>query len=78
MCIGKHAFKILGRTKNLIGVEMNYLGQMAELIRGETGIEIPHRILKWTGRPMSETEIVSAVTEIAQKKTDKVVLRYGL
>lgn len=70
--------RILGKAKTLIDIEMNYTGQMANLIRRETGIEIPHRVLKWTGRPLSETEIVSAVSEIAQKKSRKVVLRYGL
>lgn len=70
--------KILSKAKNLIDIEMNYEAQMAKLIRSETGINIPHKVLKWTGRPMSETEIVSAVTEIVQKKSKKVVLSYGL
>ncbi len=70
--------KILSKAKNLIDIEMNYTAQLAELVRQETGIDIPHKVLKWTGRPISETEIVSAVTEIVQKKTKKVVLRYGL
>ncbi|MBI4970645.1 MAG: 2-oxoacid:acceptor oxidoreductase subunit alpha [Candidatus Omnitrophica bacterium] len=70
--------RMLSKAKTLIDIEMNYTGQLAKLVRQETGIHIPHTVLKWTGRPMSETEIVSAVTEIVQKKSGKVVLRYGL
>ena len=70
--------KILSKSKTIIDIEMNYEAQLALLVRQETGINIPHKVLKWTGRPISETEIVAAVTEIAQKKSEKVVLRYGL
>ncbi|HXV28131.1 MAG TPA: 2-oxoacid:acceptor oxidoreductase subunit alpha, partial [bacterium] len=70
--------RILGRAKTVIGIEMNYTGQMCDLIRRETGIEIKHRILKWNGRPVSETEVVDAVSEIVQKKQEKVVLESGL
>ncbi len=69
---------ILNRAKTVIGIEMNYTGQMCDLIRRETGIEIKHRILKWNGRPISETEIISGVSEIVKKKTEKVVLTSGL
>ncbi len=70
--------KILSRAKMVIGIEMNYTGQMCDLIRRETGIEIKHRILKWNGRPISETEIINGVSEIVKKKTEKVVLTSGL
>jgi 2-oxoglutarate ferredoxin oxidoreductase subunit alpha len=69
---------ILCGAGKLVDVEMNYSGQLASLIREQTGIEITRRVLKWTGRPMSETEIVSAVEEIADKGATKVVLTYGL
>lgn len=64
-------------AKVLIDVENNYSGQMASLIRQETGIAIPHQIVKWTGRPMSETEIVEAVTQIVTQKPPRVVLSRG-
>lgn len=70
--------RALEKRKHLIGIEMNYSGQLCDLIRRETGIEIYHKILKWTGRPLSETEIVESVTEVIKKNTRKVVLSYGL
>jgi 2-oxoglutarate ferredoxin oxidoreductase subunit alpha len=69
---------ILRRARTLVDIEMNQSGQMAALIREQTGIEIPHRVLKWTGRPISETEVVAALEEIATKKSGKVVLSHGL
>ena len=70
--------EILGRAKTLVDIEMNYSGQLAALVRQQTGINIQHRVLKWTGRPISETEVVSALEEIAKKKTERVVLSHGL
>jgi len=69
--------KILRSAKRLVDVEMNYSAQLAQLIREQTGIAIPHRVLKWTGRPISQTEMVAALEQIAKKKTEKVVLTYG-
>lgn len=69
---------ILEKAKLLINVENNYSAQMAQLIQMRTGIAIPHHILKWSGRPMSQTEMVSAILDIVNHKTEKVVLSYGL
>ena len=70
--------RILQKAKKVINIEMNYSGQMASLIRRETGIKIQHNVLKWNGRPMSETEIFNAVKEIAGKSSEKVVLTAGM
>jgi 2-oxoglutarate ferredoxin oxidoreductase subunit alpha len=69
--------RILKKAKMLASVEANYTGQLAQLIEMRTGIEIPHQILKWTGRPISETEMVDGVRDIIQQQTKKVVLTYG-
>ncbi len=69
--------RILERAKVKIGIEQNFTGQLARLVRMETGIKMDHLVTKFTGRPMSETEIVAALREIANKKTEKVVLTYG-
>ncbi len=69
--------KILEKAKMIVDIEMNYTGQLASLIREQTGILIPHRVAKWTGRPISETEVVAALQKIARNKTKKVVLTYG-
>jgi 2-oxoglutarate ferredoxin oxidoreductase subunit alpha len=70
--------KILQRAKTVVDIEANYTAQLASLIREQTGFYIQHRVLKWTGRPISETEVVSAIREIATNHSEKVVLRYGL
>lgn len=69
--------QILSKAKVRVGVEQNFAGQLARLVRMETGIKMDHMVLKYTGRPMSETEVVTALREIANKKVEKVVLSYG-
>ena len=70
--------RILKKAKKIVDIEMNYSGQLASLIRRETGIQIPHKILKWNGRPISETEIVEGVLQVAKKNEAKVVLTAGM
>lgn len=70
--------RILEGAKTVVDIEANYTGQLASLIREHTGFYVQHRVLKWTGRPISQTEVVSAIKEIAEKKTERVVLTYGL
>ncbi|MGQ9516441.1 MAG: 2-oxoacid:acceptor oxidoreductase subunit alpha, partial [Anaerolineae bacterium] len=47
-----------------IAVENNALGQMARLIRQETGIQLQHFISKYDGRPFSPEYIVRGVKEV--------------
>jgi len=54
----------LKRAKKVIDVEGNATGQMAALIRRETGFEIPERILHYTGLQIS----VEAVAEELRKR----------
>ncbi len=70
--------RILKKAKKIINIEMNYTAQLASLIRGQTGIQVHHNILKYNGRPMSETEIFDGVREIAKKHSEKVVLTAGM
>ena len=49
--------KILKKKKNLILVENNATGQLGNLIREKTGIEIKKRILKYDGRPFLSDEL---------------------
>ncbi len=51
-------------AKTAINVEMNYTGQLARLIRTETGIEMDHSILKFDGRQMNFREIAERVKEL--------------
>ena len=69
--------KILNKAKVKVGFEMNHEGQLAMLTKMETGISMDHQVKKWTGRPISETEAVAALREIAKKKSREVILSYG-
>lgn len=52
------------KTSKLINVEINATGQMARLIRMETGITFSHNILKYDGRQIDSTEIVKSFREV--------------
>lgn len=53
-------FELMKGTKRFIVVENNATGQMAHLIRAETGLEAGEKILKYDGRPISPTYIVNS------------------
>lgn len=46
-----------------VDVEQNYTGQLAKLIRQETGIKMDHALLKYDGRQISAMEIVNRFKE---------------
>lgn len=52
------------KDKRLISVENNATGQFAQLVRRETGIHIPEKVLKYNGRPFTPSEIVRKVRSI--------------
>jgi len=68
----------LNKAKRAVVVEASYTGQITQYIAMRTGIQIQHEVLKWSGRPISETEMVAAMREIHEKQSRKVVLSYGL
>ncbi len=71
--------RALARAKAVVNVEMNFGAQMGGLIREKTGIDPTHRILKYNGRPMSSTELATALRAIARGKAPrKQVLTYGV
>lgn len=74
----QHVEAFLKKAKTTVCIEMNYSGQLAELVRARTGHAFHGLVLKYNGRPMTEDEIVRAVTEHVQKKVPKVVLTYGV
>lgn len=69
--------RVLEKSRILIDIENNYTAQAARLIRMETGIEIRHKALKWTGRPVTETEVVNAVKTFIETGREVVYLRDG-
>jgi 2-oxoglutarate ferredoxin oxidoreductase subunit alpha len=52
------------KAKNLINIEQNATGQLASLIRENTGIEFTSSILKYDGRPISAEEIYNKLKEV--------------
>jgi len=55
---GKSFVKILPDSDRWISIEGNATGQLARLIRMETGLEASDRLLKFDGRPWQPSEIV--------------------
>ena len=53
--------RLLKRCRTTIAVEQNYTGQLANVIRAQTGHKVDRRINKYDGRQISPDEIVSSV-----------------
>lgn len=53
--------KYAGYAKKLVNVEQNYTGQLAKLIRQETGISMDHSILNYDGRQLCARTIYERV-----------------
>jgi len=60
----KHLEKFCGRVKKVITVEHNYTGQLAKLIKQETGISVTDKITRYDGRQMSPEEIYTRLKEV--------------
>ena len=54
-------------AKTLINVEQNFTGQLALLIREQTGIKMHHSVLKYDGRQLSAREIAESVQKEVAK-----------
>jgi 2-oxoglutarate/2-oxoacid ferredoxin oxidoreductase subunit alpha len=57
----------LNRSRHIIDIECNYSGQLAKLIRENTGIEISDKLLKFDGRPFFKEEIVEKINSVLKK-----------
>jgi 2-oxoglutarate ferredoxin oxidoreductase subunit alpha len=55
--------QLLGNARHAVDIENNFTAQMARIIRMETGIDIPHKITKYDGRPFHGDEIAQKVRE---------------
>lgn len=56
--------KILANSKDVLVIENNPNGQLANLIAQETGIKIDNRLLKYDGRPFFREEITKVLKQI--------------
>ncbi|HKW43007.1 MAG TPA: 2-oxoglutarate ferredoxin oxidoreductase subunit alpha, partial [Thermoplasmata archaeon] len=61
----------IAKAKKRIDVEMNFGGQLGGIVREQTGIEMTHSILKYNGRPMSNTELYEALKAVIGGKAPK-------
>jgi 2-oxoglutarate/2-oxoacid ferredoxin oxidoreductase subunit alpha len=69
---------ILSKAKKIVGVEMNYSGQLVGVTREKTCIPIEQLVVKYNGRPMSSEEIYDALKMIHEGKAPKkLVLKHG-
>ncbi len=70
--------KHLAAAKNRVNIEMNFGAQLGGLIRERTGVAATHLVLKYTGRPMSNNELLDAVKAIIRGKAPhRTVLTHG-
>jgi 2-oxoglutarate ferredoxin oxidoreductase subunit alpha len=63
-------------ANEIIDIEANYVGMLAELIRMRCGIYVKHRILKYTGRLITEDEIAMAYAKVRSGE-ERVILGGG-
>jgi len=62
------AKKLLERAKMTLAVEANYTGQIAKLIRMETGVTIQHHLHKYDGEPFEPGQVISHIKQLLAKK----------
>jgi 2-oxoglutarate ferredoxin oxidoreductase subunit alpha len=55
---------MLEGTKVLVDIEMNYSGQLGQLVEQNLGRSIDYKIVKYNGRPMSLGEVYNALRRI--------------
>jgi len=74
----EYVAKVLSQAKKIVGVEMNYSGQLVGVVREMTCIPIDQLVVKYNGRPMSSEEVYDALKMIHNGKAPKrLVLKRG-
>lgn len=68
--------EFLWDASEVIDIEANYLGMLAELVRMRCGIYVKHRILKYSGRLITEDEVDMGYAKVRSGE-DRVVLNGG-
>ena len=70
---------MLGNAKKVIGIEMNYSGQLGSILRQNMGRGYDYQIVKYNGRPMSLEEVYNGVKRIVNEKDAprRQVLKHG-
>jgi len=69
---------LLKETKIIIDIEANQAAQLGSLLNEHLDKKVDYYILKYTGRPMTSTEIYDSLKKILQNEAEKTqVLTYG-
>jgi 2-oxoglutarate ferredoxin oxidoreductase subunit alpha len=69
---------VLEGKKRIIDIEHNYTGQLGMVVKEQTGVSPTHHILKYTGRPMTVTEVQNALRAVlTDKASTREVLMFG-
>src|SRR5690348_7878541 len=68
---------ILSRAERVVCFDGNYSGQLAQVIRTETGVSVHHSIVKYDGRPFSEGEIMVALESARAGAPERLVISQG-
>lgn len=75
----ERVMSLLKGTKTIINIEANHSGQLGSLLNEHLDHKVDYQILKYTGRPMTCTEIHDSVKKILDGKAQKrEVLTYGV
>jgi len=73
-----HVKSLLKDAKTIIDIEANQSAQLASLLNEHLDKKVDYYILKYTGRPMTCTEIYDSLKKILEKKAEKKqVLTFG-
>lgn len=56
--------KILSKSKHIVDIECNYSGQLADLVKEKTGVDIKDRYLRYDGRIIYPEEIVEKLNSV--------------
>ncbi len=71
---GEAVGKLLAGTKITLAVEANYTGQLARLIRMETGFAIRHHLHKFDGEPFEPRQVIDHARTILKTKPKEPVI----
>jgi 2-oxoglutarate/2-oxoacid ferredoxin oxidoreductase subunit alpha len=69
--------EILERADRVVTFDGNYSGQLAQVIRAETGFSAHHQVVKYDGRPFSEDEIIVALEGVRAGAPERLVISQG-
>jgi 2-oxoglutarate ferredoxin oxidoreductase subunit alpha len=70
---------LLRETKTIIDIEANQSAQLGSLLNEHLDNKVDYYVVKYTGRPMTCTEIYDSLKKILQNKAEKrQVLTYGV